>query len=122
MTQDAQKQLVAREALRYVVDDAWLGVGSVSTANFFIDELARIKHRIKGAIASSDKTAARLASHGIDVEERVELLQRLAGGRTKLLVEPGPMELELLTRSRGRRTAGGLLRRACGEQDLDHLH
>ena len=69
MTQDAQKQLVAREALRYVVDDAWLGVGSGSTANFFIDELARIKHRIKGAVASSDKTAARLASHGIDVEE-----------------------------------------------------
>ena len=69
MTQDAQKQLVAREALRYVVDDAWLGVGSGSTANYFIDELARIKHRIRGAIASSDKTAARLKSHGIDVEE-----------------------------------------------------
>jgi len=69
MTQDEQKQLVAREALRYVVDDAWLGVGSGSTANLFIDELARIKHRIKGAIASSTKTADRLKSHGIDVEE-----------------------------------------------------
>jgi len=69
MTQDEQKRLVAREALRYVVDDAWLGVGSGSTANLFIDELARIKHRIKGAIASSTKTADRLKSHGIDVEE-----------------------------------------------------
>jgi len=69
MTQDEQKQLVAREALRYVVDDAWLGVGSGSTANLFIDELARIKHRIKGAIASSTKTADRLKSHRIDVEE-----------------------------------------------------
>jgi len=68
-TQDEQKRLVAREALRYVVDDAWLGVGSGSTANCFIDELARIKHRIKGAIASSTKTADRLKSHGIDVEE-----------------------------------------------------
>ena len=69
MTQDEQKQLVAREALRYVVDDAWVGVGSGSTANYFIDELARIRHRIKGAIASSAKTAERLKSHGIDVEE-----------------------------------------------------
>jgi ribose 5-phosphate isomerase A len=68
-TQDEQKRMVAREALRYVVDDAWLGVGSGSTANFFIDELARIKHRIKGAIASSAKTAERLKAHGIDVEE-----------------------------------------------------
>lgn len=67
--QDAQKRLVAREALRYVVDDAWLGVGSGSTVNLFIDELARIRHRIKGAIASSAKTAERLRSHHIDVEE-----------------------------------------------------
>jgi ribose 5-phosphate isomerase A len=35
----------------------------------FIDELAKIKWRIKGAIASSEKTAERLKSHGIDVEE-----------------------------------------------------
>ena len=69
MTQDEQKRQVAREALRYVVDDAWLGVGTGSTANFFIDELARIKHRIKGAVASSVKTAERLQAHGIDVEE-----------------------------------------------------
>src|SRR4029077_13817302 len=69
MTQDEQKQLVAREALRYVVDDAWLGVGSWSTANFFVDELAKIKHRIKGAVASSLKTAERLRARGIDVEE-----------------------------------------------------
>jgi ribose 5-phosphate isomerase A len=66
---DDLKRLVAREALRYVVDDAWLGVGTGSTANFFIDELARIKHRIKGAIASSVATAERLKAHGIDVEE-----------------------------------------------------
>ena len=67
--QDAQKQLVAREALRYVVEDAWLGVGSGSTANFFIDALANSRLRIKGAIASSIKTAERLKAHGIDVDE-----------------------------------------------------
>jgi ribose 5-phosphate isomerase A len=69
VTQDDLKRAVAREALRYVVDDAWLGVGSGSTANFFIDELAKTKWRIKGAIASSVATAERLKSHGIDVEE-----------------------------------------------------
>jgi ribose 5-phosphate isomerase A len=69
MSQDEQKKLVAREALRYVVDDAWLGVGTGSTANFFIDELAKVKWRIKGAVASSVATAERLKSHGIDVEE-----------------------------------------------------
>lgn len=67
--QDALKQAVAREALRYVVDDAWLGVGSGSTVDFFIDALASSRIRIRGAIASSVKTAERLKSHGIDVEE-----------------------------------------------------
>ena len=69
MTQDEQKQLAAREAIKYVVDDAYVGVGSGSTANYFIDELATIKHRIKGAVASSIKTAERLKSHGIPVLE-----------------------------------------------------
>ena len=69
MTQDEQKQAVAREAVKYVVTDAWIGVGSGSTANLFIDELAKIKGRIKGAVASSVKTAERLKSHGIAVEE-----------------------------------------------------
>ena len=66
MTQDEQKQLVAREALRDVVEDAWLGVGSGSTANLFIDALAASRLRIKGAVASSVKTAERLKSHRID--------------------------------------------------------
>ena len=69
MTQDEQKQAVAREAIKYIVDDAVIGVGSGSTANFFIDELAKIKHRIKGTVASSVKTAERLKSHGIYVDE-----------------------------------------------------
>ena len=69
MTQDQQKQMVAREALRYVVEDAWLGVGSGSTANYFIDALAQSRLQIKGAVASSVKTAERLKAHRIDVEE-----------------------------------------------------
>ena len=56
MTQDELKQAVARDAIAHVVDDAWIGVGSGSTANFFIDELAKIRHRIKGAVASVSYT------------------------------------------------------------------
>jgi ribose 5-phosphate isomerase A len=64
MTQDELKQAVARDAIRYV-DRGVIGVGTGSTANFFIDELAKIKGRIDGAVASSQKTAERLQAHGI---------------------------------------------------------
>ena len=67
MTQDELKQAVARAAIDYVVDGEIVGVGTGSTANFFIDELGKIKHRIKGAVASSEATAARLRTHGISV-------------------------------------------------------
>ena len=67
MTQDELKQAVARAALAYVVDGSIIGVGTGSTANFFIDELGKIKDRIQGAVASSEATAARLKSHGIPV-------------------------------------------------------
>jgi ribose 5-phosphate isomerase A len=67
MNQDQLKQAVARAAIEYVVDGEIIGVGTGSTANFFIDELAKIKHRIRGAVASSDATAARLGAHGIPV-------------------------------------------------------
>ena len=69
MTQDDMKRAAARMALRYVVTDAWIGVGSGSTAEFFIDELAALKQRIKGAIASSVRSAERLKAHGIEVED-----------------------------------------------------
>ncbi|CAN5258971.1 ribose-5-phosphate isomerase RpiA [soil metagenome] len=69
MTQDELKQAVARAALEYVIKGEIVGVGTGSTANFFIDELAAIKDQIKGAVASSEATAARLRSHGIQVFE-----------------------------------------------------
>ncbi|BAO28552.1 ribose-5-phosphate isomerase RpiA [Sulfuritalea hydrogenivorans] len=71
MTQDELKQAVARAARDYVADrlpvGAILGVGTGSTANFFIDEIAAIKDRIGGTIASSEATAKRLEGHGIRV-------------------------------------------------------
>jgi ribose 5-phosphate isomerase A len=67
MTQDELKQAVAREAIKHVVEDAVIGVGTGSTANFFIDELAKMKNRIVGAVASSDRSAERLMGHGIRI-------------------------------------------------------
>ncbi len=67
MTQDELKQAVARAAMDYVAEGDIIGVGTGSTANFFIDELGSQRDRIKGAVASSEATAARLASHGIPV-------------------------------------------------------
>ncbi|MDK2122832.1 ribose-5-phosphate isomerase RpiA [Parachitinimonas caeni] len=67
MTQDELKQAVARAAISFVQDGTIVGVGTGSTANFFIDELAKIKHRIDGAVASSEASAARLKQHGIPV-------------------------------------------------------
>ena len=75
MTQDELKQQAALRALDYVVEGAIVGVGTGSTANFFIDGLATMKDRIAGAVASSEVSARRLAGHGIrlfdlnDVEE-----------------------------------------------------
>jgi ribose 5-phosphate isomerase A len=69
MTQDEMKQAAAKAAIALVPDDCILGVGSGSTANFFIAALAGIKHRIEGAVASSEATAKRLKDLGIHVME-----------------------------------------------------
>ena len=74
MTQDELKQAVARAAIAYVAEGEIIGVGTGSTANFFIDELAKIKHRIKGAVASSEATAKRLTAHGIEVYDLNDVL------------------------------------------------
>ncbi len=67
MTQDEMKQAVARAALEYVVPDSVIGIGTGSTANFFIDYLAEMKGKIEGTVASSEASAERLKSHGIPV-------------------------------------------------------
>ena len=62
-----KKQRAARAALDYIEDDTIVGVGTGSTVNCFIDELAEIKHRIDGAVASSIATEVRLRQHKIPV-------------------------------------------------------
>ena len=67
MTQDEMKCDVANSALKYVVPNTIIGVGTGSTANFFIDALAIMKDQIIGAVASSLATQERLEGHGITV-------------------------------------------------------
>ncbi|OGS96299.1 MAG: ribose 5-phosphate isomerase A [Gallionellales bacterium RIFCSPLOWO2_02_FULL_57_47] len=65
--QDDLKRAVAKAAIGYIPGDCIVGVGTGSTANFFIDELAGIRHKIRGAVASSEASAKRLQGHGIEV-------------------------------------------------------
>jgi ribose 5-phosphate isomerase A len=67
MTRDEMKQAAAAAAIRHVPDDGIIGVGSGSTADFFITELGKIRRRIEGAVASSEATARRLTGLGIRV-------------------------------------------------------
>lgn len=69
-SQDEKKRKVAEAALAHVPDeDIVVGVGTGSTANYFIDALAARRARLSGAVASSEASAARLRSHGIPVLE-----------------------------------------------------
>lgn len=71
MTQDELKEAVAKAAFEYVEskldDDMIIGIGTGSTANFFIAELGKIKHKLAGTVASSDESARRLKELGIPV-------------------------------------------------------
>lgn len=61
------KRLAAEKAIDYVEDGMIVGVGTGSTVAFFIDALARLKHRIEGVVSSSEQSSQRLRRHGIDV-------------------------------------------------------
>ena len=67
MTQDELKKASAEAALEYVESGMIVGVGTGSTANYFIDGLARIKGKLEGTVASSEASADRLRGHGIPV-------------------------------------------------------
>lgn len=69
MNQDDKKRAAAKAALEYIEHDTIVGIGTGSTANYFIDMLAEQKHKIEGAVASSTASAERLKSHGIALIE-----------------------------------------------------
>jgi len=68
MMSEAKRQ-AAEKALEYLPDDddAIIGVGTGSTVSYFIDALAQYKHRIRGAVSSSEQSTARLRSIGIEI-------------------------------------------------------
>lgn len=66
MTPDELKRLAAEAAIDYV-DGGIIGVGTGSTVNHFIDALAEVKHKIEGAVSSSEVSTERMKSHGIPV-------------------------------------------------------
>ena len=67
MNQDEMKRKAAEAAMEYVVTDSIVGVGTGSTVNHFIDLLADIKHKIEGAVSSSEASTERMKKHGIPV-------------------------------------------------------
>lgn len=67
MTQDELKALVGRAAIDHLVPGSWVGVGTGSTVNHFIDALAAVKDRYAGAVSSSEASTERLRRHGIRV-------------------------------------------------------
>lgn len=107
MSQDNLKRAVAKAAFEYVKarlhSNTVIGVGTGSTANFFIDELAALKYDISATVASSEGSAKRLKAHGIPVvdlnsvavvdiyvdgaDEANEYLQLIKGGGAALTRE-----------------------------------
>ncbi|MDA9612024.1 ribose-5-phosphate isomerase RpiA [OM182 bacterium] len=76
MNQQGQKAAAAQAAFEYVQDliNHWgeeivIGIGTGSTANLFIDQIAQIKNSISAAVASSEESAKRLKSHGISITD-----------------------------------------------------
>jgi ribose 5-phosphate isomerase A len=64
---EAQKRAAGEAALEFVEDNGVIGVGTGSTVKYFIDALAGIKHRIDGAVSSSEQSSQLLRAHGIQV-------------------------------------------------------
>lgn len=73
MNQDELKTLVGQAALQFVVPGQIVGVGTGSTVNKFIDALASMKDRIKGAVSSSEASTLRLKALGIPVFDSNEV-------------------------------------------------
>ena len=67
MNQDEMKKQAAQAALEYLGSGGVIGVGTGSTVNHFIDALAPLRHKIDGAVSSSEASTERLKAQGIEV-------------------------------------------------------
>lgn len=68
-SKESQKRAAAEAAYEYVVENDYIGIGTGSTVNHFIDVLAERRPSIKGCVSSSEATTERLKKAGFDVEE-----------------------------------------------------
>ena len=73
LSQDELKTQVGIAALHYLVPNEWVGVGTGSTVNKFIDALASCKTPIKGAVSSSEASTQRMKALGIHVVDLQEV-------------------------------------------------
>ena len=73
MTQDELKAAVGQAATAYVLPGSVIGVGTGSTANYFIEALATMSRRIAAAVSSSEESTRRLRGHGIAVLDANEV-------------------------------------------------
>src|SRR5215472_10222107 len=80
---DAKKRRAAAAALELVTDDSIIGIGTGSTVNLFIEALARLPHRPRRAVSSSQASSARLAAAGIEVRD----LNEVGDGELKLYID-----------------------------------
>ena len=64
---EAQKRAAGEAAIEFVEENGVIGVGTGSTVKYFIDALAKIRHRIDGAVSSSEQSSKLLRAHGIQV-------------------------------------------------------
>ncbi|QRN41221.1 MAG: ribose-5-phosphate isomerase RpiA [Neisseriaceae bacterium] len=103
LTQDDKKRMAAKEALRFLPKDGYIGIGTGSTVNFFIEELAAFKEDIRGVVSTSEQTKTLLLKHGFNIldlnevtalsvyfdgaDEVNSLLQMVKGGGGALLAE-----------------------------------
>ncbi|MBT1064741.1 ribose-5-phosphate isomerase RpiA [Bowmanella sp. Y26] len=67
MNQNELKKAAALAALDFIEDDSIVGVGTGSTVGYFIDGLASIKHKLQGAVSSSEDSSNKLRALGIEV-------------------------------------------------------
>lgn len=115
MDQNDLKRAVARAALGYLEPGAIVGVGSGSTVNFFIDELAALRGSFPGAVSSSEGSSARLRERGIEV---LELNDVIAQGRPIPVYVDGADEinpaLQMIKGGGGALTREKIVAAACG--------
>ena len=73
MNKDTGKQAAARAALEFVIEGSILGVGTGSTVNFLIDELAARRVKLAGTVSSSNGSTQRLQAAGFRVMDLNEI-------------------------------------------------